>query len=238
MRKAKPTAEEAGARLTEEQVAVYLRRHPDFLERHPELLDLLQPPARRHDGDNVADLQHFMIHRLRDRIESVESDRRELISTTRGNLSSQARVHEAVLDLINARSFEQFIEILTSDLVAKLHLDVVALCVENDRPEVPRTRAGIRFLPSGYVDSVLGAGETVLLRAEVDADRRIYGNGAGLVASEALLRIEIGPQAPTGLLALGARSPGHFTPGQGTELLSFLAGVIESTARAWLDLPA
>jgi len=227
----------AAGRLTEDQVVAYLRRHPEFLERHPDLLDVLHPPARQLDGKNIADLQQAMIHRLRDRIDGVENDRLDLISTTRGNLSSQTRVHETVLDLIDARSFEQFIEILTSDLVVKLHLDVVALCVENDRPDLPRTRAGIRFLPPGYVASVLGPTETVLLRAIAEPEPRIYGQGAGLVASEALLRIEVGPDTPTGLLALGARTPGHFAPGQGTELLGFLAGVIESTARAWLDLP-
>jgi uncharacterized protein YigA (DUF484 family) len=37
-------------------------------------------------------------------------------------------------------------------------------------------------------------------------------------------------------LALGARRPGVFHPGQGTELLVFLGQVIEHVIRAWLDL--
>lgn len=42
------------------QVIAYLRRHPDFLLRHPELLDAQQAPAR-HQGKAVVDLQQVMV---------------------------------------------------------------------------------------------------------------------------------------------------------------------------------
>ena len=35
------------------QVIAYLRRHPDFLYRHPELLDIQTPPARHNEGPVV-----------------------------------------------------------------------------------------------------------------------------------------------------------------------------------------
>jgi uncharacterized protein YigA (DUF484 family) len=41
-----------------------------------------------------------------------------------------------------------------------------------------------------------------------------------------------------GLLCIGTRKPEKFHPGQGTELLSFLARVLETTLGAWLDLAA
>jgi uncharacterized protein YigA (DUF484 family) len=65
----------------------------------------------------------------------------------------------------------------------------------------------------------------------------IFGAAAGLVASQALIRLEISPATPPALLALGARQPDQFHQGQGTELLTFLAGVLENCIRAWLDLP-
>jgi uncharacterized protein YigA (DUF484 family) len=49
---------------TAAQVIAYLRRHPDFLLRHPELLDLQQAPAR-HQGPAVVDLQQAMVEKLR-----------------------------------------------------------------------------------------------------------------------------------------------------------------------------
>jgi hypothetical protein len=232
------TAERPPApRPTEEQVVAYLKRHPDFLATHPDLIEIMTPPARR-NGDRVVDFQSAMIERLQSELGGIRANHDSLVTTTRGNLSSQARIHHAVLDLLNARSFEHFVEAITTDLAVKLDLDCASLCIESDQPNAPRPRTGVRFLPIGAVDSLLGADVAIKLRPAVAAERRIYGAGATLVKSDALLRLAISPETPTGLIALGAREPGHFQPKQGTELLSFLARVIESTARAWLDLPS
>jgi len=39
------------------------------------------------------------------------------------------------------------------------------------------------------------------------------------------------------LLAFGSREEERFHPGQGTELLSFLARILTHAMRSWLDLP-
>jgi len=87
------------------------------------------------------------------------------------------------------------------------------------------------------VNGVLGPGRDALLRDDVEGDAAIFGSAAGLVRSDALLRLSIGPQTPLGLLAFGTRHPGYFNPGQGTELLAFLARIFEHSVRAWLELP-
>jgi len=66
----------------------------------------------------------------------------------------------------------------------------------------------------------------------------LFGDGAGLVRSAALLRLSVSAGAPAGLLCIGMRRPGKFHGGQGTELLSFLARALGITIAAWLDLPA
>jgi uncharacterized protein YigA (DUF484 family) len=223
-------------RLTEDQVVDYLRRHRDFLERHPELIAELMP-ARHADGRAVVDMQQYLIERLRRDLAEMRSTHDSAVNAARGNLHSQQRVHSAVVDLMNAPSFEHFVEAITTDLALKLEVDVVSLCVESTRPNQPRTKSGVRFLAMGAVDSLMGTDTSVVLRPAIVAERAIYGGGAALVKSDALLRLSISEEAPVGLLAIGAREPGHFRSGQGTELLVFLARTIESTARAWLDLP-
>ncbi len=69
-------------------------------------------------------------------------------------------------------------------------------------------------------------------------DPAIYGPGAGLIQSEALLRLMISSRTPAGLVAFGSRDPDLFHDGQGTELIAFLGSVIERLLRSWLDLPA
>jgi hypothetical protein len=51
------------------------------------------------------------------------------------------------------------------------------------------------------------------------------------------VRLRFNSQTPAGLLALGSRQEEKFHPGQGTELLQFLARALERCVRAWLDLP-
>ena len=80
--------------VSAEQVADYLRRNPDFLAGHAELLDRLTPPSRA-TGDGVVDLQRFMIYRLRGR-------HADLLPSGRRNLSQQSQINDAVSALIGA----------------------------------------------------------------------------------------------------------------------------------------
>jgi hypothetical protein len=233
----KDTTEKAGEAATAaEQVAVYLRRHPDFFDRNPELLDAIAPAGEAH-AEGVVDLRHYMVERLRDELAGMSALRDELVVTGRTNLSAQARVHKAILALLAARSFEHFIETLTTDLAVIIDLDVVALGVEQDGEDVTRAQTpGVYSLDPGTVDRLVGPGQSIALRETVEGDPMVFGPGAGLVASDALLRLSIGSTTPPALLALGSREPGQFHPGQGTELLGFLARVVESCIRGWLNL--
>lgn len=241
--KADPTAKagsakKAGSGLpTAAQVIAYLRRHPDFLLRHPELLDAQQAPSR-HQGKDVVDLQQVMVEKLRRDVARLRADQDEIVANSRDNLNTQDRIHLAVLNLLEAESFEQFIEILTGDLVLLLDVDVVNLCMEMTDFSVSDTNVdGIQILEPGTVDRVMGTHQTVLLRDDVDGDPEIFGGCAELVRSDALLRLHISSAAPHGLIAFGTRHPGYFHPGQATELLTFLGKIIEFGIRSWLDLP-
>ena len=232
------TTEAAPRAASVDEVLAYLTRHPGFLADHPELVDQLTPPAHQH-GAGVVDLQQFMLQRLQAELARVKGQQRALISTSRSNLTSQTRIHAAVLALIGATSFEQLIQTVTTDLAVLLDVDVVTLCVESDTGPLPRPPLpGVQLLAAGAVDRLLGAGKDSLLEDEVRGDPILFGAGAGLVHSEALLRLSIGSHAPAGILALGSRKPHKFKSGQGTELLCFLAQALEITIFQWLDLEA
>lgn len=243
-RPAKPAAAaEAAVRqaVDGDQVAAYLRRHPDFLAERPELLDVLSAPARpalAGAGRGVIDLQQAMVERLRGENEALRRSHEELLVTLRGNQHAQTRTQHAALALLRARSFEHLIETVATDLTAILDLDIVTICVEPaaDSPAPVRTRGVLRVAP-GTVAALLGPGKTIRLEAELPGDPTLFGPAAGVVQSQALVRLDVSSATPPTLLALGSRQPGHFQPSQGTELLAFLAQVLESQLRAWLDLP-
>lgn len=217
------------AEVSAEQVADYLRRNPDFLVAQPQLLDRLTPPSRA-SGDGVVDMQRFMIERLRDRHDA-------LVQAGRRNLSKQSQINHAVIALLGAATLEHLIEIVSTDFLRALHVDVATLCVEGgDRPRRARNVSGVTCLEPGIIDEMIGPGRDMMI-ATGDGDERVFGAGAGLVCSAALIRLRLGGAAPPALLALGSRHVERFPTGQGGEALVFLGRVLERCLNGWLDLP-
>ncbi len=217
-------------------VAVYLRRHPDFLDKNPEILAAMLPPTRR-DGDGVVDFQRVMVEKLRAEVDRLRSAEYELVSLGRSNMHHQGRVHAAALALLGSTTLEHLIELIGTDLAVDLDVDAATLCFEappNAGPDGVACR-GLRLVPRGAVERLLDGGKSIVLLADETGDRDLFGEAASLVRSQALIRIEPRRGAPFGILALGSRQPEKFHPGQGTELLAFLGRVAEHCIRSWLD---
>jgi uncharacterized protein YigA (DUF484 family) len=229
---AEPAPSEPSAR----DVLLYLRRHPEFLDRHPDALRLLRPPIRD-GGDGVLDFQHFLLERLRREAARLQGEQRSLIATSRSNLTSQCRVHKAVLALLKATSFEHLLQIVTTDLAVLIDVDVVTIAVESSgSPSARQPMPGIQLLKEGTVEALLGTTRDALLSTGIEGDPALFGSAAGLVRSQALLRLSFGRTAPVGLMCIGTRKPNTFHPGLGTELLGFLARSLEITISQWLNL--
>jgi len=224
--------------LTDERVAAYLQDNPDFLSRNPDVLRMMAPPDRKF-GDGVSDIQTAMIGQLRTEIARLNARQDEIILTSRANLNTQGRVHECVVALLAAKSFEQAMQIVTTDFAVMLDLDVVTLCIEAEEgAPSPLRMSGLRMLAAGGVEATMGENKRVRLHSDAPADPEIFGGGATLVRSAAFIRLDISDYTPPALIAFGARLPGKFHAGQGTELLNFLGRVVEHDIRLWLSLPA
>lgn len=213
----------------------FLRANPSVVAENFETLTAINAEQQERQ-EGVVDFQQAMIGRLREQVAQTEDMARVLIDTSRDNLSNMSRIHDCVLSLLDAHSFEDLIHSATVDLAVMLDIDVAVLCVEsNDSFGLP-LRA-LRLMPQGSVDASLGPKQRILLQKDVSADPAIFNEAAPLVASQALVRLTISPEAPPAMLAFGSRVPGHFHGGQSTELLQFLAHVLEKLIRVWLDLP-
>ncbi len=223
--------------LSEDAVLDYLRRNPELLTNNPVLLESLAQSAR-FDG-NVVDMQHLMLNRLREENIRLRDAHAAIVGTARDNRSAQLQVHEAVLQILAARSFEKLIHTVTADLPLVLEVDAVTICLEVGDVRIPRAYASsLKSIPEGAIERVLGPGRNIALASDITADKKIFDAAAGLVRSQALARLDLGPQAPKALLAIGSRDVDTFHQGQGTELIGFLAKALETTIRQWLNLPS
>lgn len=214
-------------------VSAWLLAHPDFLVQHPELLSRLTLPPRDR-GEGVIDLQGFQAERLRGQVDRLRDQQRAFITASRANHNTQNRVHAAILFLLDAESFEQLIHTVSTDLAVLLDLDVVTLLVEAAEDEAySPPGADVRIVAPGEIAHRLG-GQELALESDVAGDEALFGAGAGLVRSQALIRLNVSPDTPPCLLALGSRDPEMFHPGMRTELVGFLGRVLERCIRSWL----
>ncbi len=226
----KPTA------ASEVQVMAYLEANPDFFVGRQDLLAAMTPPERW-KGDGIVDLQKSMLDRLKDEMTDLRNGTRDLVETSRDNMSSQARVHTAVLALMRAEGLEDFIHTVNDELPLLLDVDVAALAFETIPGPVPIPAIpGTRPLTRGSVDRLVGNDRNVVLLREIRDDGMLFAEGAGLVRSAALARVRRDAPMADGLLALGSRGAA-FHPGQGTELVAFLARITEFCLNRWLASP-
>jgi uncharacterized protein len=226
----------AADEITSESVAAYLIRHPDFLSDHPELMKALTPPSRW-SGDAVVDLQSFMVDMLKNELEGLRNCAQEVIETSRSNMSNQTRTHAAVLALITASDLDRLMRIITDDLPVLLDVDVAVVGLEG----FVMTNGGdaeIRKLAVGDVDRLMKANQEAVLFSSIADDGSIFAHAGDLVRSAAMARLQLEPLQAAGFLALGSRHEAAFHGGQGTELLRFLAGVIERCLLRIMTAPA
>lgn len=223
----------AGGALNEQQVSEFLADNPDYLARNPDILKSMMAPSRW-SGDGVADMQQFMLEQLRGEIDNLRDCAQDVIETSRTNMSIQTRTHTAVLALLSANNFDQLVRVVSEDFPLLLDIDVAKIGFEptNSQGVELQSPAINNFLP-GDVDRLLGADQDALLMRDVADDGALFGEGAGLVHSAALARLRPGIKTPPGLIALGSRG-NAFSPGQGTELIGFLARVLERCIDRWL----
>ena len=225
------------APLTEAGVLGFLRAHPDFLARHPDVIVEMSAPGRW-SGNGIVDMQQFLIDRRGIEMDELRDAAQDVIETSRSNMSTQTRTHGAVLSLLATRGWGDVLRVVTHDWPLLLDIDAVVFGFEPGEESVQHLmETDVRPLPPGFVDSVLSGDQEVRLYREINDDGTIFAAAAGLVNSAALARIHAGSNWPVGLLALGARDDA-FHPGQGTELISFLCRVLEASVARTLETGA
>src|SRR5258706_7644320 len=85
--------------LDEAQVAAFLKANPDFLARHPELLDQLE---LRHASGAAVSLIERQVEILRGKSTRLEDRLKALLDAARDNESRAANVHRLARSLIRA----------------------------------------------------------------------------------------------------------------------------------------
>lgn len=217
---------------------------PEVILEDRDLMRALIAANEKTMGGNIVDLRGIAMERLEARLDRLEDTHRSVIAAAYDNLAGTNQVHRAILRMLDPVEFESFLKNLGGEVAEILRVDAVRLVLESDQDTTQDS--AIQSLGDVLATAVPGSVETYLtggrnipqrqvtLRQVQGGGVEIYGEDADWIRSEACLKLDFGPGRLPGLLVLGAEDPHQFTPQQGTDLLTFFAGVFERAMRRWL----
>ena len=217
---------------------------PETLLDDPDVMNALIGANERAMGSNIVDLRGIAMERMEDRLGRLEDTHRSVIAAAYENLAGTNQVHRAILQLLDPLSFEDFLKTLNTEVAQTLRVDCVRLVLESVQeaaePALRKLGDVLYVAEPGFVSDYITAGRNipmraVLLRQVLPTSDALYGEKAGWIRSEALMKLDFGKGRLPGMLVMGAEDPHQFKPTHGTDLLAFFAGIFERTMRRWLS---
>lgn len=215
-----------GVPLEPAAVRRFLSDNPEFIRDDHGLLDEL---GLKVAAGNVVDFGPAALARVHAAHQREASQRQQIEETARANFSAQAQTHGAVVDILDARNHSDLAWRL--DELAQHRFGLTAgIIVLEDAERVP---AGWVKLVEGQVDMILGGAQRLARMGFAPTALPLFGDRAEAIRSMAMVRMAIWEPSRQGLLAFGSSDADGFTEEMGTELVAFLARVVERTAERW-----
>jgi uncharacterized protein YigA (DUF484 family) len=214
------------ARLEPAAVRRFLSDNPEFLTGDDGLLGEL---GLKVVAGNVVDFAPAAMARIHAAHQQEASQRQYLEETAQANFAAQAQTHGAVVDLLDARNHSDLARRV--DDLAQHRFGLAAGVIALESAE--RVPAGWKMLVEGQVDMILDGPQRLARMGFAPTALGLFGERGEAIRSMAMVRMAIWEPARQGLLAFGSADPEGFTPDMGSELVAFLARVVERTAERW-----
>jgi len=208
--------------MNTDDIARYLRNHPDFFEQYPDLVATLRVPHPH--GGRAIPLAERQLVSLRDRNRALEGKLHELIQFGEENDGIAQKVHDLAVTLIGVTSIDGALGCIHGSLREDFAVPHVAIRVWRgtgslaEQAEVSEAvRAQVNQLSKPYCGPTEDA-EPVSW----------FATAPGQVQSLALVPLRDGGMA-FGVIALGSGEPQRFYPEMGTLYLDRLGEMIAAS---------
>ncbi len=203
----------------EDAVARYLDEHPDYFQRHPELLAHITL-VHQVDGRAVSLIER-QVQVLRDQSRNLQHQLRELVGNARDNDALADRLHRLALAMIDGRTLDDALDAAGDILRQEFRLDSTRILLRArdgfaDGTDDAMIEELLRKVASGK-PACDAAPEPPVLRS-------LFGEHATDIKTWAL--IPLGGASPFGVLCLGSHDPYRFHAGMGTMYLTRLGELL------------
>ncbi|MBT8049460.1 MAG: DUF484 family protein [Xanthomonadales bacterium] len=209
-------------------VASYLRKHPDFLDNNPDVLEALEI---NHQSGVAASLIERQVDQLRASNEDMDRQLQRLIQVASENEELMSRLHQLTLDLMLISSKQEFFSHLGNSLLNDFNADILQIYLVDHDTAAQAGEDVIEIEPDDpameQFQPYLEKSETVCGRLNESKLNFLFGSKARWVQSAAL--VPLGDSGVHGMMAIGSSDPARFYPGMGTLFLDLLANVIAVT---------
>lgn len=207
--------------ISDTAVRDYLKQHPDFFERHPDMLDHLHIS---HSSGSAVSLVEKQVSVLRER----NMEMRKRLNSLTGNARDNDRLYELtrklVLALLEARTLEQLGACFSKGLREDFGVEHASLILFGD-PEQSSAHCRVESADRARIEiGALIKGQNAVCGTLRPEELRYLFPSAGHVGSAALVPLVYGGEL--GVIAVGSDDPNHYGASVGTLFLSHLGEVL------------
>jgi uncharacterized protein len=196
--------------MSPDDVAIFLRTHPEFFNKHPELLESINVPHPY--GGRAIPLSERQTVALREKLKLLEGKLAELIQFGEENEAISEKVHRLSVALAAARDFPALAQSLYFHLREDFAVPHVALRIWGKA--VPADFEEAREVDEAQQRHADAAAPAQCGPAAGNPFLPWFGEAAEHVRSLAL--VPLGQTTVFGLLAMGSEDPQRFYPEMGT----------------------
>ena len=209
------------AMMDETVIADYLQSHPEFFQRHSDLLETLQVPHQA----GTASLIERQVAVLREKSRDLEEQLNGLIRTARGNEQIVTRLQRFTLELMRADNLDDVIATCQEILRDDFNADFVTLRIIGGDDTMHFISPDNKTLK--HFDKLFDSKKPVCGRLKEEQQDFLFDKNAKSINSVAL--IPLAGAERMGILALGSEDETRFHPGMGTVFISHLGELISTS---------
>lgn len=216
--------------IDEAAVANYLTRHPDFFDRHG---DILRDLRLHHPSGRAVSLIEKQVSALRERNTELRHRLNQLLDNARQNDRLFERSKRLVLSLLECNELGDLIDALYYSLNKEFDIPFVQLILFRQPPQPCSVRVAAEDEAAMVLGRRLKASRAVgggLTREEIaylfDKDQQKVGSAA---------MVPLYYNQMWGILAVGHEDPQHYQAGMGTIFLTHIAEVLDRLIPDYLN---
>ena len=211
------------ADISADQVAAYLKLHPDFFLKRDDLLTELQVA---HPAGGAVSLLERQVSVLRERSVDLRHRLNSLLDNARNNDRLFEQTKQLVLKLLEAQSLDQIVDTFKHSLEQEFQIDFASLVLIGNPAQHRGLRARMATLGDAraQIEGLLKSSKAVCGVLRPEEVKFLFPEHSRQIGSAAVIPLSFGQ--PLGVLAIASTDPHYFRSSMGTLFLGYIAEVI------------